>query len=168
MKLALLQYKTRGLLKSNPSLRTTLPYKQSHSIGILFTAENKQKHEEIKELIKKLELDGKKVTVISFLPKNTENFDFLFDFFSEKDVNFWGTVTSENAIRFTEMPFDFLLYLDTTPNPMLMHLIARSKAHCRAGRFWSGFEKYFELMIESKETTRSLIEGIYKYTSVLH
>ena len=119
-------------------------------------------------MIRKLEQDGKKVSVISFLPKNTENFDFLFDFFSEKDVNFWGTVTSENAIRFTEKPFDFLFYLDTLPNPMLMHLIARSKAHCRVGRFWQGNEKYFELMIESKDSTRSLIDGIYQYTSILH
>lgn len=167
MKLRLLKYKTRGFLKSNTALRTSLPYKQARSIGIIFTTQDKHKHEEIKEFIRKLEHEGKQVKVITFLPKDTDNFEFLFDFFTEKDISFWGTMTSENANRFAEMPFDFLFYLDTVPNPMLLNVIARSKARCRVGKFWEKCELYFELMIEGAASTSKLIEGIYRYTSIL-
>lgn len=167
MRLSFLKYKTRGFLKNNNAVRTSLPYKQANSVGILFTTADKRKHDEVKEFIKRLEQDGKHVKVITFLPKNTDNFEFLFDFFTDKDVTFWGNITSENATRFTQLPFDFLFYLDTEPNPMLMNLIARSKARCRVGAYGEGVQRYFELMIESKGALKPLLDGMYRYTSAL-
>lgn len=163
----LLTYKTRSLLKTNKALRSSLPYKQALSIGIVFTVEDRHKHDEIKDFIKKLERDGKHVKVMSFLPKHTDNYEFLFDFFTEKDVNFWGNITSDSTNRFSEVTFDFLFYLDTIPNPLILNLIAKSKARCRVGKFWEKSEAFFEFMIETKNGTRSLIDGIYKYTSKL-
>jgi hypothetical protein len=167
MKLSLLKYKTRSYLKNNTSLRTSLPYRQAHSIGIVFTVEDKQKHEDVKEFVRRLELEGKQVRVMSFLPKNKDNYDFLFDFFTEKDVNFWGALTSDSANSFADAAFDFLLYLDTTPNPHLLNILARSKARCRVGKFFTQGEPYFEFMLEVKDGTKSLIDSIHRYTSKL-
>jgi hypothetical protein len=168
MKLNFLKYKTRSLLKSNHALRTSLPYRQAQSIGIIFSVEDKRKHDDIKEFVRRLELEGKHVKVMSFLPKNKENYDFLYDFFTDKDLSFWGAITSENAIRFADMPFDFLYYLDTVPNPLILNILARSKARCRVGKFFEKGEGYFELMLEVKDGTKSLIDTIHKYTSKLH
>jgi len=167
MKLRLLKARTEWALKKNKASRTTVPYRQALNVGVVFTVEDRQKHEAVKEFIKKLENDGKKVQVIEFLPADKENFEFKFDFFSEKDLSFWGQVTAENAIRFSEAPFDFLFYIDITPNPFIMYLLARGKARCRVGRSWTHARNYFEFMIESINSNQSLIESIYKYTSQL-
>lgn len=167
MKLKLLKARTDWELKRNKASRSTVPYQQALNVGVVFTVEDKQKHDAVKEFIKKLENDGKKVQVIEFLPEDRENYEFKFDFFSEKDLSFWGKITAENAIRFSEKPFDFLFYIDINPNPFILHLLARGKARCRVGRSWEQGRSYFEFMIESINSNQSLIEGIYKYTSQL-
>ena len=167
MKLSLLKYKTNSYLKKNKALRVNLPYKQSVSVGIIFSVEDKGKHDEIKDFIKRLEQDGKQVVVMSFLPKNKDNYEFLFDFFTDKDLSLWGNLTSSSATRFSEMPFDILYYVDTVPNPFILNVLARSKAKCRVGKFWDKNQAFFELMIENKNGTRSLIDTMYKYTRAL-
>src|SRR4051812_45790040 len=120
MKRSLLKYKTKSYLKRNKTLRTNLPYKQGINVGIIFTVEDKLKHDLIKEFIKKLENDGKKVSVISFLPKKKENYEFLFDFFTDEDLSIWGNINSASASSFSDTPFDFLFYLDTRPNALIL------------------------------------------------
>jgi hypothetical protein len=167
MKFSFLKYKTKSFLKKNTALRVSLPYKQALSIGLIFSVEDKAKHEEVKELIRHLEQDGKRVRVMCFLPKNKDNYEFMFDFFTEKEVSFWGNINSQPAIDFSDASFDFLFYIDTTPNPMIMNLIARSKAKCRVGKFWEENEPFFELMIQSQNGHKSLIETMYRYTKQL-
>ena len=167
MRLKLLKVRTDWELKKNKASRSTVPYQQALNVGVVFTVEDKQKHESVKEFIKKLEHDGKKVQVIEFLPEDRENYEFKFDFFSEKDLSFWGKITAENALRFSDAPFDFLFYIDINPNPFIMYLLARGKARCRVGRSWEQGRPYFEFMSESINSNQSLIEGIYKYTSQL-
>ncbi|HEY0654883.1 MAG TPA: hypothetical protein VGD65_17215 [Chryseosolibacter sp.] len=167
MKFSFLKFKTNSFLKRNTAIRTSLPYKQALSVGVIFTVEDKAKHEEVKEFVRHLEHDGKTVKVISFLPKNKDNYEFMFDFFTENDLSFWGNINSAGALQFAATPFDFLYYLDTTPNPMIMNLIAQSKAKCRVGKFWYNTEPFFELMIESRNGAKSLIESMYRYTKAL-
>ena len=167
MKLNFLRLKTNSYLKKNKALRVSLPYKQSRNVGIIFSVEDKIKHEEIKSFVKRLEQDGKRVTVMSFLPKDKDNYDFMFDFFTDKDLSFWGNITSGPALRFADTTFDLLYYLDTTPNPLILNLIAKSKAHCRIGKFWESSESFFELMIENKSGTKSLIEEMFKYSRAI-
>ncbi|HYG20989.1 MAG TPA: hypothetical protein VD816_18755 [Ohtaekwangia sp.] len=167
MRLNFLKFKTQSLLKRNKALRNNLPYQKARTCGIIFTVEDKQKHFVVKEFIKKLELDGKHTQVLEFLPANTDNYEFKFDFFTDKDVSFWGSITSGNAVQFSDAPFDFLFYLDLTPNPLILHLLARSKAKCRVGCHFEGGEPYLELMIESVANTQALIDGMYRYTTQL-
>jgi hypothetical protein len=167
MKNKLLRLRTDWELKTNKSVRGTVPYQQALNVGIIFTVEDKQKHDCIKDFIKKLEHDGKKVRVMEFLPEDRENFEFKFDFFTENDFSFWGNITADNALRFSETPFDYLFYIDITPNPLIMYLLARGKARCRVGRSWVDSRSFFEFMIESFNSNQSLVESMYKYTSQL-
>jgi hypothetical protein len=167
MRLSLLKYKTKSFLKRNKALHSNLPYKQGINVGIIFTVEDKIKHDLIKDFIKKLEQDEKKVRVISYLPKKKENYDFLFDFFTDDDLSFWGNINSSNADSFSNTSFDFLFYLDTKPNHLILNIIAKSKAKCRVGKYEPDSESYFELMIESGMNVKGLIESAYKYTSQL-
>jgi hypothetical protein len=167
MRLSFLKFKTNSYLKKNKAMRASLPYKQALSVGVIFSVEDKIKHDEVKEFVKRLELDGKQVKVICFLPRNKDNYEFMFDFFTDKDLSFWGHITSATATRFSDTPFDFLYYLDITPNPFILNLIARSKARCRVGRFWENSNAFFEMMIESKNGTKSLIDVMHQYTRAL-
>lgn len=159
--------RTQSALKKNKTLRASIPYKQAQSIGIIFTVEDKQKHNDIKEFIHRLEQDGKRVQVLEYLPEKKENHEFLFDFFSLKDISFWGKLISDKAVKFYEKPFDYLFYIDTQSNPLVLDLLARSKARCRVGRFNESESGFFEMMIEQNGTTRGLIDTMYKYIQKL-
>jgi hypothetical protein len=151
------------LLKKQKAARPSVGYKKAMTTGVIFTVEDKQKHFAIKDFIKKLEADGKHVQVLEFLPEKTENYEFKFDFFTEKDVTFWGNLNSENALQFADAPFDFLFYLDLEPNPMIENVLARSNAKCRVGRHFDGSEGYLDLMVDSVSNTQALLESAYKY-----
>ncbi len=162
-----LNFRTNSALTKNSSLRASIPYKQAQSVGILFSVEDKQKHDAIKEFIKQLTQDGKMVKVLEFLPNKKDNYEFMFDFFTVKDLSFWGVVNSPDADKFIETPFDYLFCVDNESNPMIQHILARSKAKCRIGRFASQDHSFFELMIEQNGSPKKLIESMYKYTKQL-
>jgi hypothetical protein len=159
--------RTNSQLKKNKAVRANIPYKQAASIGILFSVEDRMKHDAIKELIHKFEHDGKKVQVMSFLPSKKENYEFMFDFFTVKDVSFFGQISSSHAVTFSETPFDYLFCLDETPNPMILNLLARSKAKCRVGKYHEISTPYFEFMIDNVGHIKGLMDGMYKYTTQL-
>lgn len=167
MKLNFLKIRTNNQLKKNKTERGSTPYKKALTVGILFSVEDRKKHDDIKALIHKLEHDGKKVQVLEYLPNKKDNYEFMFDFFTLKDISFWGKIESEKTLKFSDTPFDYLFCIDTEPNPMLQYLLARSKAKCRVGKFHEGEESYFEFMISSDNNVKGLIDGIYKYTTQL-
>jgi hypothetical protein len=168
MKLSFLKIRTNSQLKRNKTLRSSPPYSEAKNVGIIFSVEDRKKHDEIKALVHKLEHDGKKVDVISFLPNKKENYEFMFDFFTIKEVTFFGKINSNHAIKFSDTPFDYLFCLDAEPNPMILNVRARSKAKCRVGKFQELSTPYFELMIDNVDKhAKSLIDGIYKYTAQL-
>ena len=162
-----LRIRTNSQLKHNNASRITVPYKDSRQIGIIFTVEDKIKHETVKDLIRKLESDGKQVQVIEFLPERKENYEFKFDFFTEDDVSFFGNITSPQANKFVGAPFDFIICLDTMPNPLLLHVLASCKAKCRVGPSWQDGHPYFELMIEPNPNVKVMAETMYQYTTQL-
>lgn len=159
--------RTDSALKKNKTVRASMPYSQAMNIGLIFTVEDKEKHQNIKDFVTRLQQDGKKVKVLEFLPEKKENYEFKFDFFSEQDLTFWGNINSEAANAFANETFDYLFYIDSNSNPLILHLLARSKAHCRVGKFNDSDRPYFELMIEQNGSIRDLINNMYHYTTKL-
>jgi len=167
MKFKFLRYKTKSYLKNNKALRSSEAYKSARTIGVIFTVEDRRKHDQIKNLIRKLERDGKQVKALAFLPPNQENYEFLFDFFTYREISIWGNITATSAVSFADAAFDFLLYLDTTPNELILNLVAKSKAKCRIGKFSPESEPFFEMMIENNGNSIAFIDDLYKYTTAL-
>lgn len=167
MKLAFLRYNTKNQLKKNKTLRSSTTFKKATKVGVFFTIEDRAKHDAVKEFIKKLELDGKTVTVLAFLPEKKENFEFLFNYFTLKDISFWGSLLSNDALNFSNTPFDFLYCLDEAASPMVLNVLARSKAKCRIGKYAPGCEPFYELMIESNNGVKGLMEGELRYSKEL-
>ncbi len=165
--MSFLEKRTRRALKKNKSARNSVPYKQAQQVGVLFSVEDKQKHLEIKEFVHQLEQDGKKVQVLEYLPLKAENYEFMFDFFTIKDLSFWGEIKSDIAQKFSDTPFDYLYYIDRESNPLAINLLANSKAKCRVGRYREVESDFFELMIEQNGTNKGLMDTMLKYTKQL-
>jgi hypothetical protein len=168
MKLSFLKTRTANQLKKNKAVRKSTDYKKAETVGILFSVEDKKKHDEVKEFIQKLQQDGKKVQVLEFLPEKKENPEFMFDFFTIKDISFWGKIESAKTLKFSDTSFDYLFCIDTKLNPMISYILARSKSKCRVGKYDENVKPLFELMIDSNGSTKSLIDGMYKYTTQLN
>lgn len=166
-KMSFLQMHTNAALKQNKTLRASTPYKHTKNIGIIFTVEDRQKHDDVKELIKRFEQDGKQVNVLEFLPKDKDNYEFLFDFFSEKDLSFWGKISSERAEKFSDMQFDYLFSIDCKSNPLVLNVLAHSRAHCRVGCYNEQESPFYELMIDHQGATKTLMNNMYNYTKQL-
>lgn len=167
MKLSFLKTRIANQLKKNKAVRGSTAYQKAETIGILFSVEDKKKHDEVKDFIHKLQQDGKKVQVLEFLPEKKENYEFMFDFFTLKDISFWGKIESAKTLKFSETAFDYLFCLDTRLNPMISYVLARSKSKCRVGKFSENDQALFEFMIDSNGSTKSLIDGMYTYTTQL-
>jgi hypothetical protein len=159
--------RTQSALKKSNAVRATISYPASKQIGILFTVEDKMKHQQVKEFINKLQHDGKQVQVLEFLPKKKENPEFMFDFFTIEDLNFWGKINSATAEKFNKTNFDFLFNIDTQSNPLILNMLANCQAHCRIGRFEENAQPFFELMIETNGSVQALIDSMYEYTTKL-
>jgi hypothetical protein len=143
-------------------------YKDARFVGILFSAEDLKKHEAIKKLLRNLDKDGKKVEVMSFLPTDTQNFEFKFNFFTKDEISWQGTFKSKDVLSFMTQPFDYLFYLDFESSPMMRYILAMSKAKCRIGHFDEENRPVCELMVAPELATYdSLIKEMYKYTQIL-
>lgn len=165
----LLNFKTRKLLEKNNIPRQTIEYKKAWEVGILYSVEGLDKHETIKDFVKLLEKDIKKVEVLTFLGKDKENLEFRYNFFTVSDFSFWGEPISDSIKKFAEKKFDFLLYLDLEPNLYMENILARSLASCRIGNFHNNKQDFFELMVNVNENDkiRHLINQVYHYIKII-
>ena len=163
----LLAYRLDKLIKKERHT-DSIGYADAKYIGILYTGEDLKKHDAIKKLIKHFKQDGKKVEVLSFLPDEVQNFEFRFNFFTDKDVSWLGKFKNPDVTSFAEQQFDYLLYVDFESHKTLRYILAMSQAKCRVGHFEEENRPVCELMVAPELTSyNSLIEEMYKYTKIL-
>lgn len=164
-----LSVKTRRWVRKNKSIRSTTNYQKTQSIGIVFSIDDRKKHDVIKSFIKRLEVDGKEVEVLAFLPNNKENHEFLYDFFTVKDISFWGNYNTKKVQAFTNKTFDYLLHVDFDDLDVINGVLALSKAKCRIGGAKVEQSKFYEMIITTpNKEIQSLVDEMYNYISILN
>jgi hypothetical protein len=155
-------------LKKVNARRETIGYDKARTVGIIFSVGNMNKHDNIKKFVRLLENDGKKVDVLTFLGKEQDNHEFLFDYFREDDVSFWGHFKTGNINRFIEKEFDYLFHVDLETNPLIEHVLARSLAKCRIGAYKENKSDFYEMMVKTNgDSIGELINQLYYYTKSL-
>lgn len=166
-----LAWRTRQRLKKGGSIaRTNTPYLESQNIGLIFSVEDMEKHEAIKHFVHLLEQDKKQVTVLSYLPKGKENYEFKFDFFSETDFTLSGKVKSESVLKFINTKFDYIFHIDPRcENILIDHILVQSKATCRIGICANNKTEFYEFIYKptSGEAMKNIVEEILNYTKAL-
>ena len=157
------------MLTENKSSGNTVCYAEAKSIGILFTQSDRKKYDAIKDLVKRFKNDDKRVAVLCYLEKGGENYDFRYDYITSHDVGLWGRMQSPSALKFAEIGFDYLYYLDLKSNIYLENVMAMCKSRCRIGFYHKENNKLLDLMIQvnSTATIESAIDQILFYTMKL-
>ena len=165
-----LSMRTKTTLKKNKIIRASTSFNDAKTIGIIFSADDKFKFDCIKQFKKDLENEGKMVVVLSYLGKGKENHEFLFDFFTARDISFWGRFTSTLVKNFIAQPFDFLFAVDIKSNIYTDNILACSQAKCRVGPFRENKSQFFELMININDSKpiSALINDMYHFTKRLN
>ena len=166
---SLLQKRTERLLTRYQSTGNTLCYADAKTIGILFTQSDRVKYQAIWNLAKQFKKDNKQVEVLCFLEKGGENYDFRYDYITSKDVGMWGKIQAPSALKFAEISFDYLYYLDLKSNIYLQNVMAMCKSRCRIGFYNKENNGLLDLMIQvnGKSTMKSAIDQILFYTMKL-
>lgn len=165
----LLRKRTERLLTENKSTGITLNYREAKTIGILFTQADRNKYTAIRNLVKQFKNDDKRVEVLCFLEKGGENYDFRYDYITSNDVGMWGKMQSPSALKFAEVNFDYLYYLDLKNNIYLENVLAMCKTGCRIGFYKQNNDGLLDLMIEvnGKSGYETAIDQILFYTMKL-
>lgn len=101
-------------------------------INILFDSRSEQKFRTIKAFIKELEDNGKYVSALGFVENEEQIGSFLYkkevNFFSPKEINWYGKPDSDHIRAFTIAKPDILINFCPDNQPPVQFITAASKA----------------------------------------
>jgi hypothetical protein len=163
----ILSYKVKRGQKKSKFLHQAYPYNKLKKVGVIFSIGDLKKHEAVKKFIKILKADGIEVKTLAYKPKDTQNFEFYFDFFEDKDLGFFGKIENPYFQSFLNEKLEYLFCLDDALNLYMQYLLVHSKSDTRIGAYQLVEDQasFFELMIKPKKSgdTNILIEEIIHY-----
>lgn len=159
---------------SNPGskrLKTVSAHKafsQASSVGLLFSWEDKQKEEIIREFLKGIH-SGKQVQCLCFNPDKKAVPDTDFPLFDTSKLTMLGKIDSQETNQFLQEPFDYLFHFDFELNDIMKSFLSRSQAHYRVGFHTEEGEKYYDLMIGINKNAglHNFASQILKYVNAL-
>ena len=166
LKVKLLDYLNHRANRKSLNLRHNTSFKEAREFGILFTWAGQSSYLQIREIIKSLEVHGKEITSLCYVPSRKIQPGEDTPVFYDRDISWLGKSRSEAVSTFLSRPFDFLLHLDLRPNIMTRYILARSRSRCRVGRNEPENHEYYEMMIHPADASdyKDLCEQILHYT----
>ncbi|MFO7371379.1 MAG: hypothetical protein R6X09_14045 [Bacteroidales bacterium] len=137
-------------------------------IGIIYNATESVSFEIIRDLVKDLSHEKRKVTVLGYVDskKLIDNYLYRkgFDFFSKNELNWYSKPVSATTDEFIKEPFDLLINLSLEEHYPIQYITALSPAAFKAGKF-SPDDQILDFMIDiekEKDTMRNLQKEINK------
>jgi hypothetical protein len=141
---------------------------EARNIGIIYNATEYISFEIIRNLVKELSSDSRKVTVLGYVDSKKLIDHYLyrkgFDFFSKNELNWYSRPVSSVVDNFIKEPFDLLINLSLEDHYPIRYITALSPAVLKAGRYHPD-EKHLDFMIDiekEKQTMKSLRQEIMK------
>ncbi len=159
-------------IRPSTSKHSTLPYKEAKHFGILLLIENAKDAEQITPIIKKLQKDNKKVEVMLFQTKKTnENLVVPYHFFlvHPEQMDWSGNMEVVAVQKFISTDFDYLFCVSNQHVALFERILLLSQAKCRVGAHIVGKEFLYEWMIfrEEKNTLASLAKNMFSSVSTI-
>ncbi len=164
---SLLKYKIERGHKKSRFLHRAYEYNKLKKVGIIFSILDLKKHDAVKKFIKILQADGIEVKTLAYKPKDTQNFEFYFDFFEENDFGIFGQVKSHHIHTFLDQKLEYLFCLDENVSLYMQYLLVKANSGTRIGVYQDNPQtaRYFELMVKPKNSgdTKLLTEELIHY-----
>lgn len=143
------------------------------SIGVVYVVEDEADYIRVDNWIKKLFAMGKEIRVIGY--HHSDNVPHYcipklkHEYYSKKDVNWYGKPIRPSVNDFINEPFDLLIDLTMVDNYTIKHVVSSSIASMKIGKKTIGYEVLYDLMITLNEThdMDDLIYFIETYTKQL-
>lgn len=127
----------------------------ARSFGLLFDADKPEDYDLVKKYIKYLRDSKKKAHAIGFFDLKTlpqiEYSKLDYDFFTRKDLNWWGKPSGPFIKNFLDEEWDVLINFSLEDSFPLKYLAALSKAKMKIGPHTDSNEKLYDLMIQQPE-----------------
>lgn len=145
-------------LKDNTRERTPnrFNFNAIKTVGILFDATSPEDFELLKRYVVYLREHRKKVKVLGFFStKQIPEMAFSkleYDFFSTKELNWFGKPSSVVIQNFIDEEFDLLIDLNVNDLFPLKYISALSKANFKVGKFNENGVEIYDMMIDSDNT----------------
>jgi len=143
-------------------------------VGILFDATNSEDYEIVKRYVVYLREHHKKVKAIGYfttkeIPALTYS-KLEYDFFSNKDVNWFGKPASVIIDNFINEEYDLLIDLNVSDHFALKYISALSKANFKVGKFDDKDIEIFDMMIDADntKTVKYFLRQIDTYITMLN
>lgn len=152
-------------VKRSPAVCTL---KEAESIGIIYNATEYVSFEIIRNLVKDLTHESKKVTVLGYVDSKNLIDNYLyrkgFDFFSKNELNWYYKPVSPLVDQFISEPFDLLINLSLDDHYPIRYITSLSAARFKTGRYTPD-DMCLDLMIDiekEKQTMQMLHREILK------
>jgi hypothetical protein len=148
--------------------------KDAKKIGVLYTLDDVPVYETVSEFVALLQHDHKEVKALGFVKNKNLVSRFLpklsYDFFSDKDTNWFFQPIQSKVRDFMEKEYDILIDLSMKDNLPLKFISALSMAHCRVGRFSEANRVCYDIMIDLNKpiSLNEYILQIIHYLTVIN
>ena len=149
--------------------------RQAQSVGLIYDSGDEKIFNAIKNYYRLLKQEGvKNIEVLGYVDEKqlpvflTPERDF--DYFSIKEVNWYGKPISQNVLTFANKNFDILIDLSLKENLPLQFILAMSQAHLKVGASGLNRNNLLDLIINLKEDQgiNYLIKNVSVYLNMLN
>ena len=145
---------------------------QAKCIMILFDATEPKDIEQVKKYVSKLSPGKEKVSVFGYVNEVDKSFEHMsslhFDFFSNKDLNWYGKPEGMVINNFLQEEYDILIDLTLSSFYPLTYLAVASPSKFKVGRFRDDVQ-VFDLTIEHTDSMNlsGLISQMNHYLTLI-
>ena len=160
-------------LRTNKRLKEVSNLEKAKSIGILYNATNQEQIIKIEPFVKYFFELRKDVKALGYVNKkrldNCHIPKLNYDFFYQKDLNWYYKPQNYIIDNFIKKEYDILINLSDSSCIPIKYLVASSVARFKIGRFEEGYEIY-DLMIklENEKGKERLMEEIKHYLNLIN
>jgi len=173
IKHSIARYYLINKIKKNTREKRFISLKDAKDIGILYLFTNEQDYTAISKFVKLLQDQNKKVKALGFVKRKHLTNRFLpklsYDFFSQKDINWYGKPSNIFIKDFIEKDFDIIIDMSLHDNYPLQYISGVSKARLKVGRFEKNNLDIYDVMIQLEKNTKldKYINEVHYYLSIL-
>ena len=149
-------------------------YLTAKNIGVIFNASQQETYETAKKYIQNLsKKEGVKVSALGFVDSK-EVLDFYqksiyFNYFSRKNLNWYGKPNNPNTQTFLKTKFDMLIDLSLVEDYPIQYIVAQSKSRFKVGCVKTNKEFYdFMIDLGDKSNLKFFIEQLDLYLGMIN